>query len=144
MVGVGPLEQRLRASLPPNVELRGWISREELQALFARASGFVHVAEEDFGIAMVEALAAGMPVVALDAGGARDIVRHGVDGVLIERAEFEPLRAAIRRTAETGWDSAALRARALEFSTERFLERMLEWLDETSTQKRGHAVRWAQ
>jgi glycosyltransferase involved in cell wall biosynthesis len=143
MVGVGPLEQRLRASLPPNVELRGWISREELQALFARASGFVHVAEEDFGIAMVEALAAGMPVVALDAGGARDIVRPGVDGVLIEQAELEPLRAAIRRTAETAWDPAALRARALEFSTERFLERMREWLDETSTQKRGHPVRWA-
>jgi glycosyltransferase involved in cell wall biosynthesis len=144
MVGVGPLEQRLRASLPPNVELRGWISREELRALFGRASGFVHVAEEDFGIAMVEALAAGMPVVALDAGGARDIVRPGVDGVLIDRADIDPLRTAIRSAAETTWDPAALRARALEFSTERFLERMRAWLDETSTQKRGHPVRWAQ
>jgi glycosyltransferase involved in cell wall biosynthesis len=144
MIGVGPLEQRLRASLPPNVELRGWISREELRALFGRASGFVHVAEEDFGIAMVEALAAGMPVVALGAGGARDIVRPGVDGVLIERADLEQLRTAIRSAAETTWDPTALRARALEFSTERFLERMRAWLDETSTQKRGHPVRWAQ
>jgi glycosyltransferase involved in cell wall biosynthesis len=143
MVGVGPLEQRLRASLPANVELRDWISREELRDLFARASGFVHVAEEDFGIAMVEALAAGLPVVGLDAGGARDVVRPGVDGVLIERAELEPLRAAIRRVAATTWDPAALHARALEFSTERFLERMREWLDETSTQKRGHALRWS-
>jgi glycosyltransferase involved in cell wall biosynthesis len=144
MVGVGPLEQRLLASLPPNVELRGWISREELRALFDRASGFVHGAEEDFGIAMVEALAAGMPVVALDAGGARDIVRPGADGVLIERADLEQLRTAIRSVAETTWDPAALRARALEFSTERFLERMRAWLDETSTQKRGHGVSWTQ
>lgn len=143
MVGVGPLEQRLRASLPPNVELRGWISREQLRGLFARASGFVHVAEEDFGISMVEALAAGMPVVALGAGGAEDIVRPGVDGVLIEQAELEPLRAAIRRVAETTWEPAALRARALEFSTGRFLERMREWLDETSTQRRGAPVRWS-
>jgi glycosyltransferase involved in cell wall biosynthesis len=143
MVGVGPLEQRLRASLPPNVELRGWIPRDELRGLFARASGFVHVAEEDFGIAMVEALAAGMPIVALDAGGARDIVRPTSDGVLIERAELEPLRAAIRSAAETQWDAAALHARALEFSTERFLARMREWLDETSMRKRGRAVRWA-
>lgn len=142
MVGVGPLEQRLRASLPPNVELRGWISREQLRGLFAWASGFVHVAEEDFGISMVEALAAGMPVVALGAGGAQDIVRPGVDGMLIEQAELEPLRAAIRRVAETAWEPAALRARALEFSTERFLERMREWLDETSRQQRGRAVRW--
>lgn len=143
MVGVGPLEQRLRASLPPNVELRGWISREQLRGLFARASGFVHVAEEDFGISMVEALAAGMPVVALGAGGAEDIVRPGVDGVLIEQAELEPLRAAIRRVAETTWEPAALRARALEFSAGRFLERMREWLDETSTQRRGAPVRWS-
>jgi glycosyltransferase involved in cell wall biosynthesis len=143
MVGIGPLEQRLRASLPANVELRGWLSREELQALFARTSGFVHVAEEDFGIAMVEALAAGLPVVALDAGGARDIVRPGVDGVLIAEAELEQLRTAIRSAAETRWDPAALRARALKFSTPRFLERMREWLDETSVQKRGHGVRWA-
>jgi glycosyltransferase involved in cell wall biosynthesis len=143
MVGVGPLDKSLRASLPPNVELSGWVPRDELRALFARASGFVHVAEEDFGIAMVEALAAGMPVVALDAGGARDIVRPGVDGVLIERGELEPLRAAIRSAAETQWDRAALHARALEFSTERFLGRMREWLDETSTEKRGRTVRWA-
>jgi glycosyltransferase involved in cell wall biosynthesis len=142
MIGVGPLEQRLRASLPPNVELRGWIPREELRGLFARASGFVHVAEEDFGIATVEALAAGLPVVALDAGGAQDIVRPGLDGALIERAELGPLRDAIRSVAETAWDPAALRARALEFSTERFLERMREWLDEASMEKRGRPVGW--
>ena len=143
MVGVGPLEARLRASLPANVELRGWVSREELRDLFGRASGFVHVAEEDFGIAMVEALAAGLPVVGLDAGGARDIVRPGLDGILIDEATLEPLRTAIRSVAETSWDPAALHARALEFSTERFLDHLREWLDEASTQKRGHAVRWA-
>jgi glycosyltransferase involved in cell wall biosynthesis len=143
MVGVGPLEPRLRASLPANVQLRGWIPREELRGLFARVSGFIHVAEEDFGIAMVEALAAGLPVVALGAGGACDIVRPGVDGILIDESELEPLRAAIRAVAETRWDRAALRGRALEFSTERFLERMREWLDEVSTQKRGRLATWA-
>jgi glycosyltransferase involved in cell wall biosynthesis len=143
MVGVGPLEQRLRANLPANVELRGWVSRDELRALYALSSGFVHVAEEDFGIAMVEALAAGMPVVALNAGGARDIVRPGVDGMLIERAEVEQLRIAIRSVAESTWDTPALRARALGFSKERFLERMRDWLDRSSAQARGHGIHWA-
>lgn len=141
MVGVGPLEARIRASLPPNVELRGWVSREELHGLFDRASGFVHVAEEDFGISMVEALAAGLPVVALARGGAVDIVRDGIDGALVERAEPAALRQAIRRVAAMTWDRPALHARALEFSRERFLGRMREWLDEVSTQARGHAVR---
>jgi glycosyltransferase involved in cell wall biosynthesis len=143
MVGVGPLEKRLRASLPANVELRGWVSRDELRALYARSSGFVHVAEEDFGIAIVEALAAGMPVVALDAGGARDILRPGIDGILIDSAEVAQLRAAIRSVAGATWDPAALRARAEEFSTERFLERMRTWLDASSAKARGRGVRWA-
>jgi glycosyltransferase involved in cell wall biosynthesis len=143
MVGVGPLESSLRAGLPPNVDLRGWVSRDELRRLYGRADGFVHIAEEDFGIAIVEALASGTPVVALNAGGARDIVRSGIDGALVDRAEIDSLRAAIRSVADSSWDPAALRARALEFSSERFLERMREWLEETSRVVRGHGIRWA-
>lgn len=142
MVGVGPLEARLRKRLPANVELLGWVSRAELAELYARASGFVHVAEEDFGISTVEALAAGTPVVALDAGGARDIVRDGVDGVLIDHADLRALQSAVRAVATGSWDREALRDRALEFSTERFLERMRTWLDETSTEVRGRPLRW--
>jgi glycosyltransferase involved in cell wall biosynthesis len=143
MVGVGPLERRVRQNLPANVELRGWVDRDELARLYGRASGFIHVGEEDFGITMVEALAAGAPVIALDAGGARDIVRNGVDGVLIEAAELGELQAAIRSVAEAEWDPAALHSRAAEFATERFLERMRDWLDESSREARGHEVRWA-
>jgi glycosyltransferase involved in cell wall biosynthesis len=143
MVGVGPLEARLRKRLPPNVELLGWVSRPELAELYARASGFVHVAEEDFGISTVEALAAGTPVVALAAGGARDIVRDGTDGVLIERPDLEAVRAGVRAVAAGSWDAESLHSRALEFSTERFLERMRAWLDEVSTEARGRPLRWA-
>jgi glycosyltransferase involved in cell wall biosynthesis len=144
MVGVGPLEGRLRKQLPPNVELLGWVSHDELAALYARTSGFIHVGEEDFGITMVEALAAGTPVIALDAGGARDIVRADVDGVLIERAELSELRAAVRDVAQRSWDPQALRSRALEFSADRFLEQMRGWLDEASVEARGRPVRWAE
>lgn len=143
MVGVGPLEARLRRRLPGNVQLLPWVSRLELAELFGRASGFVHVAEEDFGISTVEALASGTPVVALDAGGARDIVRPGVDGVLIPTAEPTALKEGIRAVATGSWDTETLRGRALEFSTERFLERMRSWLDEASTAARGRPIRWA-
>lgn len=129
MVGIGPLEARLRASLPTNVELRGWLEREELAELYASAAGFVHVAEEDFGITMVEALASGTPVLALDRGGARDIVRDGVDGVLVDRPEVEAIRAGVRRLAERAWDPAALAERAREFSRDRFVERFGSHLD---------------
>jgi glycosyltransferase involved in cell wall biosynthesis len=122
MVGIGPLETRLRSTLPPNVELRGWTSRQELVSLYEHASGFVHVGEEDFGIAMVEALAAGTPVVALDRGGARDIVRDRLDGILVEAAEPGVLRRALRHVAEGSWEPSQLAERAQRFSRRRFVE----------------------
>lgn len=125
MVGVGPLEQRLRAALPPNVELLGWVPRERLTRLFAEAAGFIHVGEEDFGISMVEALAAGTPVVAADRGGARDIVRPGRDGVLIPDGS-DPLEiaAAVSDVAGRAWDRDDLRASAERFSEECFRVRL--------------------
>jgi glycosyltransferase involved in cell wall biosynthesis len=130
MVGIGPLEDAVRARLPDNVELRGWISREELARLYGRVSGFLHVGEEDFGMTMVEALAAGAPVIALDAGGARDIVRDGVDGVLIAEPSVDHVRGAVERVASANWDARALETRAREFSRERFASRMRLLLSE--------------
>ena len=112
MVGTGPLESALRRALPPNVELHGWLPREELTRLFATASGFIHVGEEDFGISMVEALAAGTPVVALGRGGALDVVRPEVDGVLIREPLVDEIRAAVDEVARRRWDASALAARA--------------------------------
>ena len=128
MVGLGPLEQELRASLPPNVTLRGWVSREELVDLYARASGFIHVGEEDFGITMVEALASGTPVVALDRGGARDIVQPGASGVFISQPAAQHIRDAVERIAGEQWDRAALVARASAFSREQFVQRMIDYV----------------
>ena len=128
MVGIGPQEEELRAALPDNVELRGWIEREELVELYRGATGFLHIGEEDFGISMVEALAAGAPVIALDAGGARDIVRDGVDGALIAEPTVAALRAAVEQVAAKEWDREALTARAAEFSRQRFSARMRELL----------------
>ena len=130
MVGVGPQEAKLRRDLPPNVTLLPWVSREELVRLFEDAAGFIHVGEEDFGISMVEALAAGTPVIALARGGAVDIVRDGIDGVLVARPEPGLVREAVRRVAAERWDASALAGRAREFSRERFLTRMGAYLSE--------------
>jgi glycosyltransferase involved in cell wall biosynthesis len=123
MVGVGPLEGELRAVLPANVKLLGWIPRWRLARLFAGAGGFIHVGEEDFGISMVEALAAGTPVLATDRGGARDIVRPGLDGVLIsDPADPDRIREGVGAIAGRSWDSDELRRGAQRFSEERFRE----------------------
>jgi glycosyltransferase involved in cell wall biosynthesis len=129
MVGLGPLEEQLRAAMPPNVRLLGWTERDELARLFASAGGFIHVGVEDFGISMVEALAAGSPVLAADSGGARDIVRPGQDGVLIsDPSDADSIRAGVRELADRRWDPEALRRSAERFSEDRFRERFGEVL----------------
>lgn len=132
MVGIGPMESRLRAGLPPNVELRSWLNRDELVRLFERASGFLHLGEEDFGISMVEALAAGTPVVALDAGGARDIVEHGVHGLLIDQVDLDSIRSAVRSLEATKWKASELAAHAARFSADEFATRFRAAVDSFS------------
>ena len=69
------------------VELVGHRSREELRALYARVHAFVLPSErESFGIAALEARAAGLPVVAMLESGVRDFIRQGVDGLLARDA----------------------------------------------------------
>ena len=86
------------------------------------------MAEEDFGISMVEALASGMPVLALPRGGATDIVRPGEDGLFIDRPDLDSLRTAIREIATSTWDPDSLAARAEKFSRPRFVERFSEFM----------------
>jgi glycosyltransferase involved in cell wall biosynthesis len=121
MVGVGPLADEVRSRLPANVELRSWIPRDQLASLLAGAGGFIHVGEEDFGISMVEALAAGTPVLALGRGGARDIVEDGVNGITVDAATPEAIRVGVAGIAGRTWDSAALVAAARHFSRPRFV-----------------------
>ena len=131
MVGLGPLQDRLRATLPPNVELLGWIPRRRLAELYAQATGFIHVGEEDFGLATVEALASGTPVIAPRFGGALDIVRDGVDGVLIESATVAGVQAGIRRLLAAEWDPERLVTRAADFSPAVFSAKIRHLLEQT-------------
>ena len=88
----------LRVVCGINVEWRGRVDEQELVHLMQRARAFVHVAEEDFGIALVEAQAAGTPVIAYAGGAAAEIVR-GLDsatptGVLFATQTRDALVAA--------------------------------------------------
>jgi glycosyltransferase involved in cell wall biosynthesis len=88
IAGEGPDREAIRRlaaelGVGDRLELPGQLSRDELRALYAGAHAFVLPSErESFGIAALEARAAGLPVIAMLASGARDFIRHGVDGLL--------------------------------------------------------------
>jgi glycosyltransferase involved in cell wall biosynthesis len=97
VAGAGPEAQpmrRLAAELGvrDRVELVGQLSRTDLRSLYGRAHAFVLPSErESFGLAALEARAAGLPVIAMQASGVRDFIRQGVEG-LLARDETELAR----------------------------------------------------
>jgi glycosyltransferase involved in cell wall biosynthesis len=120
VVGGGPEERRLAAG--GNVEVLGRVSDEELRQLYRGARCLVQPGVEDFGIAAVEALACGTPVIALGIGGVRDIVTDGEHGVLYRPAgDAEALAAAIDKSGRIRFNLLNLRRRAESFAPERFV-----------------------
>jgi glycosyltransferase involved in cell wall biosynthesis len=80
VVGDGRDATALRQVAPPNVTFIGELPDDELRGWYNRASVVVFPGEDDFGLVPLEAMACGTPVVALDAGGARETVAEGVTG----------------------------------------------------------------
>jgi glycosyltransferase involved in cell wall biosynthesis len=119
IAGTGPDAARLRARSGPTVEFLGAVDGESLRNLYRRAQALVLPAEEDFGIAPVEAMACGRPVVAFARGGATETVVPGT-GLLVEAQTPETFAEAMAATASTSWDPAPLVARASAFAPDRF------------------------
>jgi glycosyltransferase involved in cell wall biosynthesis len=81
-------------------------------------------ATEEFGIAAVEALAAGRPVIALGEGGVRESVVEGVTGTFFGPCDPDALAAAVRAFDPLSTDPRACRAAAERFGAERFREQL--------------------
>jgi len=126
VIGDGPDATKVRAAAADNVTLVGHVDRDRLRDLLRGARAFLFAAEEDFGIAPLEAQACGVPVIAFGRGGATETVRgladprptgvhfaeQSADAIVGAIMEFE--RASDRITRD------ACRANAEAFSEERF------------------------
>jgi glycosyltransferase involved in cell wall biosynthesis len=123
VIGDGPQRYRLESKAKRNVEFLGRISEEALQELLPKARAFCFAAEEDFGIVMVEAQAAGIPVIAYGKGGSRDAVIDGETGLFFNEQTVESVSDAIHRfeLMEGDFEQEAIRRHAKGFSKERFL-----------------------
>jgi glycosyltransferase involved in cell wall biosynthesis len=90
------------AGAQPKIRFTGFLDRHGLSALFARSNVLVFPSrfEEPFGISQVEALAAGLVVVSSGTGGAKEIVRDGVDGLLFPAGDASALAGKLTRLTE--------------------------------------------
>ena len=125
IVGEGPERERLEGMAGPRTQLLGSVDPEELRDLYRGALLFLQPGVEDFGIASVEALACGTPVVAVARGGILDVVDDGRHGVLYPDWEGpQALCDAIDKARRMGFNPLDLRDRAESFSVVRFTDRM--------------------
>lgn len=136
IAGAGPERARLERLAGPHAEFRGEVSEEEAGRLLSCCAAFVFCAEEDFGIAPVEANAHGAPVIAYARGGALETIHDGRTGVFFSEHTVDALSLAIRRCLSMSWDESELRRNAERFSPERFREGMRAELNSAIRQGR--------
>jgi glycosyltransferase involved in cell wall biosynthesis len=123
VVGTGPQHDALRRRYGAHAEFLGRVDDATLAGLYQRARALVVPGVEEFGIAAVEAQAAGRPVVAIDRGGARETVVDGITGVLVPTATPDDFAQALRDTDFDAFSPQLIRTHAARFSVDDFKRR---------------------
>jgi len=137
VVGSGPKEREYRRYVGlrqiRDVEFLGRVSDDDKARYFASADIFCSPAtgQESFGVVLLEGMAAGIPIVASDIHGYKNVLQRGVQGLLVEPKNHRALAAALyalsqdpelrHRMGDAG------RARAPEFSWDRVTERIVDY-----------------
>lgn len=128
--GFADVENNIKKISGGNVELLGRLKDSELYTMLAKAKCFFAFAkDEDFGMTVVEAQAAGTPVIAFNGGGFKESVIDGVTGILINEVTEESITKAISRFENTNWEKAKLIENATKFSKEKFKNEMLQFIN---------------
>lgn len=123
-----PLFRELKKKSWPNIEWRFRVSNEEKNILMAGAKAFLFPPEEDFGLVPVEAMMMWTPVVAYGQWGATESVVDGETGVFFSPQTPEALNEAIEKFEGMGWDREKIQTRGMEFSKERFQEKIQQFI----------------
>ncbi len=133
IIGDGPEMEKIRAKAGANVQILGYQPFEVLRDHLQRAKAFVFAAEEDFGIAPLEAQACGTPVIAFGKGGALETVvgrgrSDAATGVFFPEQTVSSLVDAVNRfeAEPQAFDAEACRQHALKFSPEIFRKQIAE------------------
>ncbi|MBQ4801407.1 glycosyltransferase family 4 protein [Aquimarina sp. MMG015] len=130
VAGDGPDFVKIKKIAKSNIELKGFVSEEELTNLMQNAKAFVFAAEEDFGIIPVEAQACGTPVIGLNRGGLKETVVEMRTGVFFDNQEVKDIVQAVEKFEQNDFDSNLIRSHASKFSKERFEKEMKEFVEE--------------
>lgn len=131
VIGEGQQEKYLRSIAAENVKIMGYQSDEKIAKYYGGARAFVFAGVDDFGIAPVEAMAHGVPVLAIRKGGAIEIVEEGKTGEFFDAATPEVIADGVRRFVENekNYDKRIIQESAARFGKERFIREFEEYVN---------------
>jgi len=133
--GDGRDRARLEKMAGPTVQFLGYVSEEALPDLMARCAAFIFPGLEDFGIAPVQAQAAGRPVIAFRGGGALDTVIEGKTGLFFEEQTVESLCDVLSRFDPARFDARTCRENARRFDRAVFERAITAMVERVAEQK---------
>jgi len=131
IIGEGKDKKRLEEMAKKNIRFLGFLPDEAVNQYYQNCLGFVFPGEDDFGIAPVEAMSFGKPVLAFRAGGAIETVLEGMTGEFFDEPAPEALADGVRRLLMNfnNYSSAFIHKRAEKFSEERFEKEIVEFIE---------------
>lgn len=124
VIGDGPEMPKIQAKAGANVKLLGYQPFSVLREHLQQAKAFIFAAEEDFGIAPVEAQACATPVIAYGKGGSLETVSDKT-GIFFPQQTTESIVEAVQRFESVKFDPSEIRKHAEGFSVQRFREEFL-------------------
>jgi glycosyltransferase involved in cell wall biosynthesis len=113
-------------SCESKVEFLGRTSDEQVMELITNCGGFLFPGKEDFGIAPVEMLVSGIPLIAYGSGGALEYVQDGVNGVFFGEQTVESTKNAILRFKQMSFDKDKIKETSQKFSTQKFRDGIMK------------------
>jgi glycosyltransferase involved in cell wall biosynthesis len=131
VIGDGREFGRISKLAQPNIRLMGHQPDEVIRDLLRKARGYIHAAEDDFGITPVEAQAAGCPVIAYAKGGVLETVIEGKTGFFYPRQDVDSLIAAVRQfeAERQNLSSEIIRQNAWRFGKQRFKDEFAQFVE---------------
>ncbi|MBP5511909.1 glycosyltransferase [Candidatus Saccharibacteria bacterium] len=127
IVGNGPENKKLRklAGDSENITFIDFLPKSDLRMLASLAKAFIFPSKEPFGIAPVEAMAAGCPVIALKSGGALDYIKDGKNGIFFEKQDEKSLETALIKfmTGSVSLDSPEKISKSVEKYSSKIFEK---------------------
>ena len=133
IIGDGPEHRHLvkLAKDAKNIHFYSTMTQDKLKTYLASADAYLFPSMEPFGLAPIEALAMGTPVIAYGKGGALDYVHPGKNGVLFENQTVKSLVSAMRSFNPTDYSEVEIKNSAKPFDKQIFKQKIKELVRET-------------